>query len=56
MNTPVRESLALQSLAARLEGQQARLPSSTRLPNRLTDAASMNQNITKLGLLIAEMG
>ncbi|MET8539899.1 hypothetical protein ABZW03_04475 [Kitasatospora sp. NPDC004799] len=56
MTTPVSESLALQSLAARLEGQQARLPSSTRLPNRLADAASVSQSVTELGLLIAEMG
>ncbi|MDH6709158.1 hypothetical protein P3T27_005904 [Kitasatospora sp. MAA19] len=56
MNTPVSESLALRSLAARLEGQQARLPSSTRLPNRLADAALVSQSITELGLLIAEMG
>ncbi|MFE4972860.1 hypothetical protein ACFRAR_12180 [Kitasatospora sp. NPDC056651] len=49
----------MQSLAARLEAQEAQeasLPSSTQLPNRLTDAALASRSLTELGHLIAEMG
>ncbi|MFJ6381383.1 hypothetical protein ACIQI7_15490 [Kitasatospora sp. NPDC092039] len=56
MNTPVSESLALQSLALRLEAQEAKLPAVTSLPTRLADASSVGRQITELGHLIAEMG
>ncbi|MFF2618961.1 hypothetical protein [Kitasatospora sp. NPDC058046] len=56
MNTPVSESLALQSLALRLEAQEAKLPVVTSPPARLAEASSVGRQITELGHLIAEIG
>ncbi|MFG2919061.1 hypothetical protein ACGF0D_40055 [Kitasatospora sp. NPDC048298] len=56
MNTPASESLALQSLALRLEAQGAKLPAVTSLPTHLVEASSVGRQITELGHLIAEMG
>ncbi|MFD8783797.1 hypothetical protein [Kitasatospora sp. NPDC059599] len=56
MNTPASESLALQSLALRLEAQDAKLPAMTSLPTRLAEATAVGRQITELGHLITEMG
>ncbi|MFF4927083.1 hypothetical protein ACFY4B_41535 [Kitasatospora sp. NPDC001261] len=56
MNTPVSESLALQSLALRVEAQEAKLPAVTSPPARLAEASSVGRQITELGHLIAEIG